>query len=69
VDVLRPRSGDAPADRLVAGNPDEVFEQLAPFVQAGYRHLICGFPPPFDAETMTRIATEVRPRLEALIAG
>jgi alkanesulfonate monooxygenase SsuD/methylene tetrahydromethanopterin reductase-like flavin-dependent oxidoreductase (luciferase family) len=67
VDVVRPRSGHAPADRLVAGSPDEVYEQLAPFVDAGYRHLICGFPPPFDVETMRRIAVDVRPRLEAHI--
>jgi len=69
VDVVRELSGHAPADRLAAGNPDEVYEQLVPFVEAGYRHLICGFPPPYDVETMTRLATEVRPRLEALIAG
>ena len=68
VDVVRAGSGLAPADRIVAGNPDEVYEQLAPYVEAGYRHLICGFPPPYDEETMRRIATEVRPRLEALIA-
>ena len=68
VDEVRPGSGTAPADRVIAGNPDEVYEQLAPFVQAGYRHLICGFPWPYDEETMRRIATEVRPRLEALIA-
>jgi alkanesulfonate monooxygenase SsuD/methylene tetrahydromethanopterin reductase-like flavin-dependent oxidoreductase (luciferase family) len=69
VGEVRPRSGDAPADRLVGGNPDEVYEQLAPFVEAGYRHLICGFPAPFDEETMRRIALDVRPRLEALITG
>jgi alkanesulfonate monooxygenase SsuD/methylene tetrahydromethanopterin reductase-like flavin-dependent oxidoreductase (luciferase family) len=69
VDVPRERSGEAPADRLVAGDPDEVYEQLAPYVQVGYRHLICGFPAPFDEETMRRLATEVRPRLEALIHG
>ena len=26
-----------------------------------------GFPSPYDDETMTRLATEVRPRLEALV--
>jgi alkanesulfonate monooxygenase SsuD/methylene tetrahydromethanopterin reductase-like flavin-dependent oxidoreductase (luciferase family) len=69
VDVERERSGHAPADRLIAGGPDEVYEQLVPFVEAGYRHLICGFPAPYDVESMTRIATEVRPRLEALITA
>ena len=31
----------------------------------GYRHLIAGFPSPYDEESMTRLATEVRPMLEA----
>jgi alkanesulfonate monooxygenase SsuD/methylene tetrahydromethanopterin reductase-like flavin-dependent oxidoreductase (luciferase family) len=69
VGEIRPGSGSPPADRLIGGNPDEVFEQLAPFVRAGYRHLICGFPPPFDEGSMRRMATDVRPRLEALAAG
>jgi alkanesulfonate monooxygenase SsuD/methylene tetrahydromethanopterin reductase-like flavin-dependent oxidoreductase (luciferase family) len=69
VDVVRERSGHAPAERIIAGNPDEVYEQLVPYVEAGYRHLICGFPAPYDEETMRRIAVDVRPRLEALIAG
>lgn len=38
-----------------------------PSLPEGYRHLICGFPPPYDDETMRRLATEVRPALEALI--
>jgi alkanesulfonate monooxygenase SsuD/methylene tetrahydromethanopterin reductase-like flavin-dependent oxidoreductase (luciferase family) len=69
VDVVRERSGHAPSDRLIAGSPDDVFEQMAPFVRAGYRHLICGFPAPFDEQTMRRIALDVRPRLEALVGG
>jgi alkanesulfonate monooxygenase SsuD/methylene tetrahydromethanopterin reductase-like flavin-dependent oxidoreductase (luciferase family) len=67
VDEVRPGSGRATADRIIAGNPDEVFEQLRPYVDAGYRHLICGFPYPYDEESMRRMATEVRPRLEALV--
>ena len=35
------------------------------YLDIGYRHLICGFPAPFDAETMERMQTEVRPMLEA----
>ena len=68
-DEDRPGSADVPSDRCVAGTPDEVFEQLGPYVEAGYRHLICGFPAPYDDETMERLATEVRPRLEALIGA
>ena len=52
---------------LPVGTVDDVVEHCTPFVQQGYRHLIFGFPAPYDEETMTRIATEVRPRLEKLI--
>jgi alkanesulfonate monooxygenase SsuD/methylene tetrahydromethanopterin reductase-like flavin-dependent oxidoreductase (luciferase family) len=47
------------------GTPEDVVERLAPYLDIGYRHLIAGFPPPFDEESMTRLATEVRPKLEA----
>ena len=66
-DEHRPGSAGVGSDRIIAGNPDEVAEQLKPYVAAGYRHLICGFPPPYDDETMRRMATEVRPALEALV--
>ncbi|CAN5665549.1 hypothetical protein BH23CHL8_BH23CHL8_25640 [soil metagenome] len=48
------------------GTPEDVFEMCAPFVELGYRHYIFGLPSPYDEETMTRLAREVRPRLEAL---
>ena len=47
------------------GTPEDVIEQLAPFPAIGYRHLVAGFPSPHDEESMTRLATEVRPVLEA----
>ncbi len=46
------------------GTPEDVAEQLAPFIEIGYRHLIAGFPSPHDEESMTRFATEVRSLLE-----
>ncbi len=46
------------------GTPEDVAERLAPFLEIGYRHLIAGFPAPFDEESMTRLANEVRPILE-----
>lgn len=46
------------------GTPEDVAEQVAPFLEIGYRHLIAGFPAPYDEESMTRFATEVRPILE-----
>jgi alkanesulfonate monooxygenase SsuD/methylene tetrahydromethanopterin reductase-like flavin-dependent oxidoreductase (luciferase family) len=48
------------------GTPDEVAAAIRPYlgIGPGYRHLLAGFPPPYDEESMTRFATEVRPRLE-----
>lgn len=47
------------------GTPEDVAEMLAPFLEIGYRHLIAGFPSPYDEESMTRLAGEVRSMLEA----
>ena len=38
------------------GTVEDVAELLAPFVDLGYRHLIAGFPSPYDEESMTRLA-------------
>jgi hypothetical protein len=46
-----------------------VVSHCAAYLERGYRHLIFGFPSPYDEETMTRLATEVRPRLQALMAS
>jgi hypothetical protein len=59
--------GAAPWSEQPVGTVEDVVELCAPYVELGYRHLIFGFPNPYDDETMTRLATEVRPRLEALI--
>ena len=68
VDEDRPKSGRARGrPRLRAAPPTTSSSSCRPYVELGYRHLICGFPAPYDEESMTRIATEVRPRLEALI--
>jgi alkanesulfonate monooxygenase SsuD/methylene tetrahydromethanopterin reductase-like flavin-dependent oxidoreductase (luciferase family) len=48
------------------GTPEDVAERIAPLLDIGYRHLIAGFPSPYDEESMTRLATEVRPMLERL---
>ena len=48
------------------GTPEQVVEKLAPFLDIGYRHIVAGFPGPHDEESMTRLATEVKPRLEAI---
>jgi alkanesulfonate monooxygenase SsuD/methylene tetrahydromethanopterin reductase-like flavin-dependent oxidoreductase (luciferase family) len=48
------------------GTPEDVAEYMAPYLELGYRHLICGFPAPYDEESMTRLASEVRPRLTSM---
>jgi hypothetical protein len=35
-------------------------------VRLGYRHLVVGFPSPYDEETMSRLMTEVKPALERI---
>jgi alkanesulfonate monooxygenase SsuD/methylene tetrahydromethanopterin reductase-like flavin-dependent oxidoreductase (luciferase family) len=59
------RNGKAPLwEDQPVGTPEDVAEMLAPFLEIGYRHFICGFPAPHDEESMTRMATEVRGLLE-----
>lgn len=63
-------NGDArPWEDQPIGTPEDVVERLSPLVELGYHHLIVGFPSPYDEESLTRLATEVRPRLEALVTG
>lgn len=46
------------------GTPEDVVERLQPFIDMGYRHLIFGFPHPYDEESMTRLIQEVKPILD-----
>jgi alkanesulfonate monooxygenase SsuD/methylene tetrahydromethanopterin reductase-like flavin-dependent oxidoreductase (luciferase family) len=64
-ELLR-RHGNAKrwANQLI-GTAEHVAEVMRPFLGIGFRHFIIGFPAPYDAETMERLATEVRPMLEA----
>jgi alkanesulfonate monooxygenase SsuD/methylene tetrahydromethanopterin reductase-like flavin-dependent oxidoreductase (luciferase family) len=48
------------------GTPEDVAEKLAPLIELGYHHLVAGFPATYDEESMTRLATEVRPLLERI---
>jgi alkanesulfonate monooxygenase SsuD/methylene tetrahydromethanopterin reductase-like flavin-dependent oxidoreductase (luciferase family) len=47
------------------GTPEQVAEIMRPFLGIGFRHFIIGFPSPYDAESMERLVTEVKPALEA----
>ena len=66
-DIFAHNGGAATWQAQPVGTVDEVVALCEPFVRQGYRHLVFGFPSPYDDETMTRLATEVRPRLEALV--
>lgn len=60
------RNGRAePWKSQLVGTVDQVVDQLRPFLGIGFRHLIAGFPSPYDAESMERLITEVRPALLA----
>ena len=62
---LAERNGGAePWKHQPVGTPEDVIEMLAPFLDIGYRHLVAGFPSPYDEESMTRLSTEVRQQLE-----
>jgi alkanesulfonate monooxygenase SsuD/methylene tetrahydromethanopterin reductase-like flavin-dependent oxidoreductase (luciferase family) len=63
--VRRPYNGrgDEPC-----GTPEQVAEQIGPYLELGYRHLVADFASDFDEESMTRFATEVKPLLERVPA-
>ena len=44
----------------IHGTPDHIAEQLAPFIDLGYHHILANFPAPYGTES---IATDVRPLL------
>ena len=46
------------------GTPEDVAAVIAPYLEIGYRHLVAGYPNPYDVESMTRLATEVRAIVE-----
>jgi len=59
------RNGDARLwEDQPVGTVEQIVERLAAYVAIGYRHLVAGFPSPYDEESMTRLATEVLPILK-----
>lgn len=48
-----------------AGTPEELVDQLAPYLGIGFRSMHFDFPAPFDRETLDLLATEVRRGLDA----
>ncbi len=52
-------------ENQLVGTPEQVADKMRPFLGIGYRHFIIGFPSPYDAESMERMVTEVKPLLAA----
>ena len=53
-----------PGDGLL-GPAELVAERWAPYLDLGFDHVYVDCPAPFDHETLERLATEVKPVLEA----
>jgi alkanesulfonate monooxygenase SsuD/methylene tetrahydromethanopterin reductase-like flavin-dependent oxidoreductase (luciferase family) len=58
-----------PASEQPVGSPNRIVEILKPFVEAGYHHVVVGFPAPYDQETMERLIGEVQPKLAEAVAA
>ena len=64
-DAIFERNGRAePWKNQMIGTPEQVLEVMRPFLGIGFRHFIVGFPAPYDAKTMVRLISEVKPELE-----
>ncbi len=67
-EIFAHNGGAEPWKGELIGSPDELTERMRRYVDIGFRHFVCGFPSPYDAESMERLATQVKPRLvEALV--
>lgn len=58
---------DYAASNQPYGTPETVARRLAEYAAAGVREIIAVMPAPYDRETIERLATEVRPRLQVLL--
>ncbi len=51
-------------DRPIVGSPEQVAERLRAYVDAGFEGAIVELPAPYDAETIERLITEVKPLVD-----
>jgi F420-dependent oxidoreductase-like protein len=58
---------DYAASNQPYGTSEIVARRLAEYAAAGVREIIAVMPAPYDRETIERLATEVRPRLQTLL--
>ena len=59
----------APLPNPIIGDPDEVAAELVAYWRVGVKGFIVHAAEPFDDETIERLATEVLPRVDRLIAA
>jgi alkanesulfonate monooxygenase SsuD/methylene tetrahydromethanopterin reductase-like flavin-dependent oxidoreductase (luciferase family) len=52
----------------IVGGPDVVAQRIAEYARVGVKGFIVRFAEPFDAESIERLATEVQPRLQTILA-
>jgi F420-dependent oxidoreductase-like protein len=69
LDDIRAHHHGMNAPNAIIGNPDQVAARLKAYWDVGVRGFIPGFAYPYDTVTMERLAKEVRPRLNKLIAA
>ena len=64
-DEIFERNGHAePWKGELIGSPEQLVERMRRYVDIGFRHFVCGFPSPYDAESMERLVRDVKPELE-----
>ena len=63
-EIGRRNREDEPWEDEPVGTPEDVAALAQPYLELGYRHIIADFASPYDEESMTRFATEVRQQLE-----
>ena len=59
---------DYAASNQPYGTPEMVAQRLAEYARAGVSEVIAVMPAPYDQETIERLVTEVRPRINALLS-
>ncbi len=62
-DTFKHNGGAKTWSNQLVGTPEQVAEKMRPYLGIGFRHFIVGFPAPYDAETLERLMTEVKPLL------
>jgi F420-dependent oxidoreductase-like protein len=62
--TFRHNGGARPWEDQLVGTPQQVADKLRLYLGIGFRHFSVGCPPPYDAESMERLISEVKPMLE-----